>query len=121
MNGNPVLQFPPGSRRQYVEKTGTFTWNYGQQGFKYTTGDQERIKQSGGQPRQNPPMQQMQQFNQMQQQPVQQMQQQFNPMQQMQQPMQQQFNPMQQMQQMQQPMRQQQFNPMQMMQQMMGH
>lgn len=123
MNGNPVLQFPPGSRRQYVEKTGTFTWNYGQQGFKYTTGDQERIKQSGGQPRQNqnPPMQQMQQFNQMQQQPMQQMQQQFSPMQQMQQPMQQQFNPMQQMQQMQQPMRQQQFNPMQMMQQMMGH
>jgi hypothetical protein len=41
---NPVLQYPPNSRRQFVEKTGTFTWNYtGGQGFKYTTGDHESI------------------------------------------------------------------------------
>ena len=112
MNGNPVLQFPPGSRRQYVEKTGTFTWNYGQQGFKYAVGDQERVKQPAGQG-QRPMQQPMQNFNQNQGQ--------FNPMQQMQQQMQQpmqNFNQNQQMQPMQQ-MRQQQFNPMQMMQQMM--
>lgn len=45
MNGNPILEFPPGSRRQYVEKTGTFSRNYGVQGFKYQTGDQETIRQ----------------------------------------------------------------------------
>lgn len=43
MNGNPILEFPPGSRRQFVEKTGTFSRNYGVQGFKFTTGDQETI------------------------------------------------------------------------------
>jgi len=43
MNGNPILEFPPGSRRQFVEKTGTFSRNYGVQGFKFTTGDNETI------------------------------------------------------------------------------
>jgi hypothetical protein len=28
MQGNPNLEFPPGSRRQFVEKTATFTWNH---------------------------------------------------------------------------------------------
>ncbi len=47
--GNPVLEYPPNSHRQFVEKTGTFTWNYaGGQGFKYTQGDQERIQQNQG-------------------------------------------------------------------------
>lgn len=107
MNGNPVLEYPPNSRRQFVEKTGTFTWNYGQQGFKYTTGDQERIQQQRNQPgnnMQNNNMQQMQQNNNMQQmrQPNQMMQQmQNNNMQQMRQPNQMQ-QPMQMMQQMQQ-------------------
>jgi hypothetical protein len=44
MNGNPILEFPPGSRRQFVEKTGTFSRNYGVQGFKFTTGDNETIQ-----------------------------------------------------------------------------
>ena len=44
MNGNPVLCFPPGSSRSFVEKGGTFSWNYGVQGFKYTTGDREQIQ-----------------------------------------------------------------------------
>ena len=104
MNGNPVLEYPPNSRRQFVEKTGTFTWNYGQQGFKYTTGDQERIQQqrqnnnmqqNNMQQMQNNNMQQMRQPNQM----MQQMQ--NNNMQQMRQPNQMQ-QPMQMMQQMQQ-------------------
>ncbi len=43
MNGNPILDFPPGSRRQSVEKTGTFSRNCGVQGFKFTTGDNETI------------------------------------------------------------------------------
>jgi hypothetical protein len=39
-----LLAFPPGSRRMTVEKGGMFTENYGpQQGFKFTTGDQETI------------------------------------------------------------------------------
>lgn len=67
MNGNPVLEYPPNSRRQFVEKTGTFTWNYGQQGFKYTTGDSERIQQQrpGGQMQNNQmrPMNNMQNNN----------------------------------------------------------
>lgn len=55
MQGNPVLQFPPNSRRQMVEKSGTFTWNYGQAGYKYTMGDRETVKETipgnrGGQP-----------------------------------------------------------------------
>jgi hypothetical protein len=111
MNGNPVLEYPPNSRRQFVEKTGTFTWNYGQQGFKYTTGDQERIQQQRNQPgnnmqnnnmqqMQNNNMQQMRQPNQMMQNNnMQQMQ--NNNMQQMRQPNQMQ-QPMQMMQQMQQ-------------------
>jgi len=103
MNGNPVLEYPPNSRRQFVEKTGTFTWNYGQQGFKYTTGDQERIQQQRNQPgnnMQNNNMQQMQNNNMQQmRQPNQMMQ--NNNMQQMRQPNQMQ-QPMQMMQQMQQ-------------------
>ncbi len=43
MNGNPILDFPPGSRRNSVEKTGTFSRNCGVQGFKFTTGDNETI------------------------------------------------------------------------------
>lgn len=43
MNGSPILEFPPGSRRMSVEKTGTFSRNCGVQGFKFTTGDQETI------------------------------------------------------------------------------
>jgi hypothetical protein len=106
MNGNPVLEYPPNSRRQFVEKTGTFTWNYGQQGFKYTTGDQERIQQQrnqSGNNMQNNNMQQMQNNNMQQmRQPNQMMQQmQNNNMQQMRQPNQMQ-QPMQMMQQMQQ-------------------
>jgi len=109
MNGNPVLEYPPNSRRQFVEKTGTFTWNYGQQGFKYTTGDQERIQQQRNQQGQNNGMQQMRQPNQMMQQNnMQQMQ--NNGMQQMQNNNNQMRQPNQMMQQMQQ--------PMQMMQQM---
>ena len=38
-----LLQFPSGSRRQTVEKFGTFTQNYGAEGFRYTTGDRETI------------------------------------------------------------------------------
>ena len=48
MNGNPILSFPQGSRRQFVEKTGTFSRNFGIQGFKYTTGDRETVKQQQG-------------------------------------------------------------------------
>lgn len=40
-----LLQFPPGSRRQFVPKVGTFTQNYGGDGFKYTVGDTERLQQ----------------------------------------------------------------------------
>lgn len=108
MNGNPVLEYPPNSRRQFVEKTGTFTWNYGQQGFKYTTGDQERIQQQRNQQGQNNGMQQMRQPNIMQQNNMQQKQ--NNGMQQMQNNNNQMRQPNQMMQQMQQ--------PMQMMQQM---
>lgn len=38
-----LLQFPQGSRRQTVEKFGTFTQNYGTEGFRYTTGDRETV------------------------------------------------------------------------------
>jgi hypothetical protein len=41
-----ILQFPQGSRRQFVPKSGVFTQNYGgQEGFRHTTGDEERIRQ----------------------------------------------------------------------------
>lgn len=40
-----LLQFPPGSRRQFVQKYGTFAQNYGANGFKYTTGDAEKLGQ----------------------------------------------------------------------------
>ncbi len=45
MNGDPLLDFPQGSARQTVDKSGTFLWNYKVQGFKYTINDQETIKQ----------------------------------------------------------------------------
>jgi hypothetical protein len=44
MNGNPILQFPPGTRRQMVMKTGTFSRNCGVNGFKHTTNDNESIR-----------------------------------------------------------------------------
>jgi hypothetical protein len=46
LNGNmAILAFPPGSRRMTVDKSATFTQNYGpQQGFKYQMGDQETIR-----------------------------------------------------------------------------
>ena len=44
LNGQTeLLAFPPGSRRQTVEKGGMFTQNYGIQGFKFTTGDKETV------------------------------------------------------------------------------
>lgn len=46
MSGNPVLQFPPGTRRQMVMKTGTFSRNCGVNGFKHTTNDNESIGRS---------------------------------------------------------------------------
>ncbi|MBX9688842.1 MAG: hypothetical protein K2X27_19190 [Candidatus Obscuribacterales bacterium] len=39
-----LLQYPPGSRRQFVPKVGTFTQNYGGDGFKYTVGDKETLQ-----------------------------------------------------------------------------
>jgi len=40
-----ILSFPPGSRRMMVEKSGTFSQNYGHEGFRYTTNDRETIRQ----------------------------------------------------------------------------
>jgi hypothetical protein len=46
INGDmSVLAFPPGSRRMMVEKSATFSQNYGHEGFRYTTGDTEKIRQ----------------------------------------------------------------------------
>ncbi len=46
MSGNPVLQFPQGSRRMSVDKLSTFSHNSGpQQGFRSITGDQETMRQ----------------------------------------------------------------------------
>jgi hypothetical protein len=46
LNGDvALLSFPQGSRRQFVPKVGTFTQNYGGDGFKYTLGDKETIQQ----------------------------------------------------------------------------
>jgi hypothetical protein len=39
-----LLAFPKGSTRQAVEKSATFTQNYGKEGFRYTTGDEEKVK-----------------------------------------------------------------------------
>lgn len=44
LNGHPILEFPSGSRRMSVEKGGVFTQNYGQEGFRFTTGDRETIR-----------------------------------------------------------------------------
>jgi hypothetical protein len=46
MNGNPLLQFPPGSQRQFVCKTGEFSRNCGMNGYKHTVNDNERISGS---------------------------------------------------------------------------
>jgi hypothetical protein len=46
LNGDvSLLTFPQGSRRMFVPKVGTFTQNYGGDGFKYTVGDRETIQQ----------------------------------------------------------------------------
>lgn len=42
-----ILQFPEGSRRMYVPKSGTFTQNYGSEGFRYTVGDRETLQGQG--------------------------------------------------------------------------
>jgi hypothetical protein len=43
-----LLQFPQGSRRMFVPKSGVFTQNYhGQAGFKYQVGDQETVQGAG--------------------------------------------------------------------------
>jgi hypothetical protein len=78
LNGDlSVLAFPPGSRRVAVEKSGTFTQNYGMEGFKHTIGDRETVSGQqqmrgggGGQPmmQQNQMRQQMPMQNQMMQQ-----------------------------------------------------
>ncbi len=45
MAGNPVLQFPEGSRRMTVDKLSTFKHNArGPNGYQYITGDQETVK-----------------------------------------------------------------------------
>ncbi len=45
MSGNPVLTFPPGSRRMTVDKISTFGHNTGgQTGFRSITGDQETMR-----------------------------------------------------------------------------
>jgi hypothetical protein len=38
-----ILAFPQGSHRTLVAKAGQFTQNYGQEGFRYVVGDQERV------------------------------------------------------------------------------
>jgi len=44
-----ILQFPDGSRRMWVPKSGVFTQNYGgPAGFRFTTGDSERVQQGAG-------------------------------------------------------------------------
>lgn len=49
LNGDVnLLTFPQGSRRMFVPKLGTFTQNYGGDGFKYTVGDRETIQQQRG-------------------------------------------------------------------------
>jgi hypothetical protein len=46
ISGNmAVLSFPPGSHRNMVEKTATFSQNYGPEGFRFTTGDKETVRQ----------------------------------------------------------------------------
>jgi hypothetical protein len=50
INGDlELLQFPEGTRRTEVEKIGTFTQNYGVEGFRYTTGDKETVRAKGKQ------------------------------------------------------------------------
>lgn len=43
LNRDPVLSFPPGSRRMMVDKSGTFSNNYGREGHTYLQGDQETV------------------------------------------------------------------------------
>lgn len=48
LNGDlNLLQFPQGSRRMFVPKVGTFTQNYGGDGFRYTVGDRETLQGQG--------------------------------------------------------------------------
>lgn len=48
VNGDiELLQFPEGSRRLQVEKTATFTQNYGTEGFRIKTGDNEAVRAKG--------------------------------------------------------------------------
>ncbi len=48
MAGNPVLQFPQGSRRMSVDKLSTFGHNTGgHTGFRSITGDEETMRQQG--------------------------------------------------------------------------
>ena len=42
-----LLAFPDGSRRAKVEKSGTFTQNFGVEGFRYKTGDKESVQSKG--------------------------------------------------------------------------
>ncbi len=45
INGDTaLLTFPQGSHRMSVEKAGTFSVNYGIEGFKYLTGDKETLR-----------------------------------------------------------------------------
>lgn len=45
LNGDmSILAFPQGSRRMWVPKSGTFTQNYGNEGFRYTVGDRETVQ-----------------------------------------------------------------------------
>ncbi|CAN5951181.1 unnamed protein product [Sphagnum jensenii] len=45
LNGDSaLLTFPQGSHRMSVEKAGTFSVNYGIEGFKYLTGDKETLR-----------------------------------------------------------------------------
>jgi hypothetical protein len=45
MSGNPVLQFPQGSKRMTVDKISTFGHNNGgPTGFRSITGDQETMR-----------------------------------------------------------------------------
>ncbi|SRR5579875_196973 len=44
-----LLQFPLGSHRAEVERTGTFSQNYGVEGFRYGGGDRETVRAKGKQ------------------------------------------------------------------------
>lgn len=54
MSGNPLLEFPPGTNRQCVFKSGTFSRNCGTNGYKHTINDNETIRSSQPHMRMNP-------------------------------------------------------------------